>query len=111
MKKSVQKEEISCDICGAPNCYNKCLGCGKDICWECKDKGRAVEYKHAVNFSGSGDGTYCHECDKRLAESGDALHAAYRAIATIRQESKSIYESLSKRGDAAEANLKSLLPK
>ena len=111
MKKKIESEETICDICGKDACYDKCLGCGKDICWECKDKGRAVEYKHAINFSGSGDGTYCHECDKRLAESGDPLHAAYRAIALLRQESKAIYEYFSKRGDAAEAHLKSLLPK
>jgi hypothetical protein len=109
MKKTKTVETIVCDVCETRGAYKTCLGgCGKYICWECKSEGRAKEYAHAVYFSGSGDGTYCLECDKRLTAEGQPLHAAYRVVGHLRDEMKRWGDDFKIRADKAEANLKRL---
>lgn len=111
MKKVIQSKVTCCDLCGSDQfCYDKCLGCGKDVCSNCKTIGKAVEYAHGVHFSGSYDGTYCCDCDKRLVESGDPLHAAYRAIKALRVEARAWNDDFGKRADTAEKRVKDLHP-
>lgn len=111
MKKAEQVENVYCDFCEKrPAPYSQCLGCGKDICYECK-KLYAQEYSHGVNVGGSGDGVYCNECDLRLRKTGDKLHEAYLAIRSLRDEQAGFYESLRSRQTLAEAKLASLQPK
>lgn len=91
MKKAIAKNVFICDECQErevdypPN--SECFRCHKIFCYECKDK-RAVEYKHSVWFSGSGDGLYCVKCDDYLAHypGEDKLFDAYVAILHLRNE-------------------------
>jgi hypothetical protein len=111
MKQKVTINRAICDLCGSKECYDTCLKCGKDICFECQRNGKAVEYPHAVHFSGSGDGTYCSKCNDDLIKRPDKLFLAYRAILNLRNESKLFYDDHSKRAEAAEKHLKSLQDK
>jgi len=108
MKKLIEIEQTFCDFCGRDDCHDKCLGCGKDICYTCK-KIEAKEYRHAVYCSGSGDGTYCHGCDLEKRKSGDKLHAAYRMIESLRNEMEGFSVNFKHRSDKAEAEIKALL--
>ena len=109
MKKTVEVEQTFCDICSNKMSWsNKCIVCGKEFCYDCA-KTNTIEYKHAVHFSGSGDGLYCFACDKEAPAKGDALHAAYRKIAALRNEEAGWYSDFKFRADEAEAKLKSLL--
>ncbi|MFA6064002.1 MAG: hypothetical protein WC736_15545 [Gallionella sp.] len=111
MKKKEMVERIGCDFCGGEaHALDRCLLCGQDICWDCK-KTKAREYHHAVYFSGSGDGTYCLDCDAKLRKSNDPLHSAYRAIEGLRNEYQGWVEDFDKRKKEAEARLKALRPK
>lgn len=85
MKKKVTIEQVFCDFCGKPAGHVKCISCGKDFCYDCLDL-NAVEYKHSVYFSGSGDGTYCLTCNEEKLMNGDPLHRAYRKIQSLRNE-------------------------
>ena len=108
MKRIEQVERKICDFCQDNEAsYSACMGCGKDICYDCK-KIHAKEYSHAVDFQGSGDGLYRLECDKRLTATGDPLHAAYRVIGFLRDEARGWSEDFNKRADKAEATLKRL---
>lgn len=110
----MEKEETTtrhfCDFCGQSS-YNKCLGCGKDICWRCGEEGiLAKKYPHAVHFSGSEDGVYCNECDRKLTDKPvNALHVAYRKIQALRDEYKGWYQAFDKKATEAEQQLKKLL--
>ena len=112
MKQVVREEKRICDVCKVKESYshNACLGCGKDICWECRDtRGFGVEYKHGVHVGGSGDGCYCQECDARLtAEGTDQLHIAYRVIKALREEEVKWYANFNARREVAETNLKAI---
>ena len=107
MKKKVTVEQTFCDVCGKEASYSKCMGCGKDLCYECR-KVEAVEYKHGVHFSGSGDGLYCLKCDKEKREGGDKLHLAYRKIEMLRNEATGFWTEFEKRTKEAENELKRL---
>lgn len=105
--KTVLKEIKVCDLCSSErDTFYKCTGCGKDICYACKEA-VVVEYPHAVYFSGSMDGLYCPQCDDRLTL--DPLHIAYRKIAKLRREATAFNEDLRQRADAAESALKAIL--
>jgi hypothetical protein len=109
MKKRSVSEQPYCDYCGKSS-WEHCLWCGKDICWECQ-KMVAKEYKHAVHFSGSGDGLYCRECDSMAREASDPLNAAYRVIDALRHEEEGWWADFKKRSDNAEAELAKLQEK
>jgi hypothetical protein len=108
MKRQVTVEQEICDICERNQAWHHCLGCGKAICYDCA-KTAAVEYPHAVSFSGSDDGRYCTPCDQRLAKGGDELHAAYQTIRSLRNEQAGWYASFRDRSEAAEAVVKRLI--
>ena len=107
MKQRVTVEQIKCDLCSKKEAWNKCLGCGIDICYDCR-KMKVKEYSHAVYFGGSEDGIYCFECDARLRKSGDKLHAAYLVIERLRNEQNGWYANFKKRVDKAEIDLKKI---
>lgn len=108
MKKTITVEQSFCDVCGQESSgYTTCDSCGKDFCYECK-KTEAIEYAHAVFFSGSGDGLYCIDCDAKLRQNGDKKHAAYRAIQSLRHENKAWSEDFKKRAENAMDRLKAL---
>lgn len=107
MKKKVERFVEVCDSCHKEDYTHKCLGCGKDFCWECM-KTEGVEYHHAVHFSGSGDGFYCHECDKTCFKT--PLHRAFRAVEDLKQEADEWQKDFQARMKAAEDHLKSLNP-
>lgn len=105
MKKIVHKEVSFCDVCGKECSYAQvCLNCGKEFCYECL-KTEGVKYKHSVWFSGTGDGTYCNECDSKLKTSGNKLHTAYRKIVSLSNECEDFCSDFKKRADEAEANV------
>ncbi len=108
MKKQVTVEKSFCDVCGKEaSGYTNCDCCGKELCYECGNT-ELKEYKHAVHFSGSGDGSYCHECDAQLRGNGDKKHAAYRKIEALRNEESGWHEDSKKRMTAAESELSGL---
>ena len=109
MKKPVQVEQSFCDVCGKQSSgYCVCNYCGKEFCYDC-EKTEAVNYAHAVSFSGSGDGLYCNECDQKLTKSKeDKKHNAYRVIASLDAERAGWYADFKKRLDKAEEALKSM---
>lgn len=106
MKKKVTKTVILCDSCHKEDYTQKCLGCGKDFCYECRQK-KGVEYAHGVYFSGSYDGFYCHACDKSNAKF--AIHQAYAAIRDLRTEADQWQKDFNRRKDDAENLVKKLL--
>jgi len=108
MKKNVMIEQTFCDVCGAEAGMNTCLKCGKEFCYKCK-KTHAMEYGHSVNFTGSGDGLYCNECDEKCRLEGDRVHSAYMLIKALRNESIGWHSDFQKRADAAEAQLNCLI--
>jgi len=104
MRKEVKKTMDVCDFCGTDNSvFYKCLQCGKDACWECRDK--TVQYPQGVYISGGQDGIYCLECDSTLMKSGDKLHRAYNIIEALRNESKIWGEDFHARSKKAEDNI------
>ena len=103
--KSVQTEVHCCDACGKEFLVTACICCGKEYCYDCR-KREGKEYSQGVHFSGSGDGYYCNPCDAKLTASGsDKLHAAYRAVASLRIEGQAWGEDFQRRCKAAEANV------
>ena len=103
MKTQVMAEKRTCDLCGSSDSvYHECFGCGKDICWECsRDSKNAVQYYHGTHVQGSGDGYYCNECDRSLAN--DPLHKSYVAIQELRDEADRFYPNWEARRRVAEA--------
>ncbi len=110
MKKIVSKQTHFCDMCGKEDDYpHVCMNCGKEMCYDCRKK-HGVEYTQGVHFSGSGDGYYCKECDLKLTTNGkDKLHAAYRAITSLRLENKAYWNNFEKRSKEAESTLQSCI--
>lgn len=107
MKKMVEVEQTFCDICGK-EAWDPCLKCGKDFCWECKEK-HGVIFPHSVTFSGSGDGFYCHDCEEKMAsEKKDQLYLAYLEIDLLRRQHKAWYEDFERRSGEAERYLEKL---
>lgn len=109
MKVTTTVEQLVCDICKKNEAYtwDNCIGCGKAFCHVCA-KTHAKKYTHGVHFSGGGDGVYCLECDAKLREGKDPLHAAFVAIDLLKREGSEWYASFDLRRKAAEARLKSL---
>lgn len=97
-------EQRCCDLCGDEAYeWNRCLNCGKDLCRKCQ-----VSYPHAVSFSGSGDGSFCPECDKALKLKPTPIFAAYRAIEQLRAECEAFYADFKKRDKVAQQRIKEL---
>lgn len=108
MKKEVTVEKAFCDVCGKEaSGYQKCIVCGKEFCYDCH-KTAAIEYTAGVNFSGSGDGLYCLDCDEKALKSGDKLHAAYRTIKALKNEASGFYADFKRRREEAEEEVKKL---
>lgn len=109
MKKTVTIERDHCDGCGKPEYTEKCLVCGAEYCYDCRAKGKMVEYPHSVYCSGSGDGAYCVACDtKLLVENKNPLHKAFVTISTLRDESERFQKDFQRRCNDAENHLASL---
>lgn len=107
MRKKVTEEQNCCDFCGKADCYEKCLGCGKDVCHDCQKK-QGIEYRHGVYFSGSGDGFYCFPCDSVARQTKDPMHAAYLLIQRLRDELNGWSKDFRERQQAAEKALEKL---
>lgn len=101
MKITKTIEVEVCDFCKkleAPADY-KCTGCGR-IC--CEDCDALRKYRHSIHFSGTYDGYYCADCEKRLTETkSDPLFNAYLALqkfithsVTVRQELEATAQKL-----------------
>ena len=109
MKKEVTIVKSFCDTCGKEaSSYSNCDHCGKELCYDCA-KLELKDYKHAVSFSGSGDGSYCLACDAELIVTGNRKHSAYRKIESLRNEAASFYADHAKRAKKAEEDLAKLL--
>ena len=108
--KSIKTIEFDkCDFCVSDEgCYNKCLGCGKDVCYDCC-KTVGVRYESGVHSSGSGDGFYCHQCDQLPAKT--PIHSAYQEIRSLRMEGEGFYKDLRRRAEEVEERLRRLLGK
>lgn len=107
MSRRIETQEvqvITCDLCGKDEAFSecRCMGCGKDICWNCRQK-VAVKYDDGVFYMSSRDAIYCPACDASLKD--DPLHMAYVAIKNLRAESDAWGEEFTKRKDAAQDHL------
>ena len=113
MKTTVQRESYSCDVCKKEDTLcRKCLGCGKDLCYDCrKEKGNAVEYPSMVNFDTSDTGVYCNSCDsqRKAGAIADPLHSAYLALFHYRTFLRSRYENDKLDQDRLETSLDKLI--
>src|ERR1700733_8696232 len=111
MKKMAQKTIHTCDKCGIEvGIPNACMNCGKEFCFDCAQI-HAVSYSPLVCCSSSDDGLYCKECDEKLTKTRtDRLHAAFRAIASLRREGEAWNRNFLQRSQAAETAVKSLRP-
>jgi hypothetical protein len=108
MKKERTVEVNTCDWCGEETYGTKCLRCGKDVCYECKDS-EGVEYPFSLHFSGSSDGWYCNKCNDYLTKKGDdVLHNAYRRISRLRKEEHEAYERIRSEGDETSKTIERL---
>jgi hypothetical protein len=112
MKKTIKKEAHYCDVCNKEEDYiSECLGCGKEFCFDCKDK-HGYEYSYKVYFRGWGDGYYCNECIKGLTKSKEsARFNAYLRIQELKEESESIYDEFKKKQEKAEKEIEKFLDK
>ncbi len=107
MKKIIEQEVAVCDVCKSDkNVFNRCIQCGKDLCFECI-KTHEVKYNHVVNSGYSGDGRYCLSCDSMLRKLGtDKLHNAFMTVHFLREEADNWYKNFKIRSDKAEEILK-----
>ena len=109
MATKVIKTEVSfCDACGLEEHVRVCLGCGVEHCWDCRRKMGHL-YRHAVHFSGTGDGYFCNKCDNNPPEKVKELHQAYKGIQSLRNEELEWHKNFKVRVDAAEGELDKLL--
>lgn len=110
MKKQIVSEQRVCDICGKW-CYDSCLGCGVDHCYDHK-KELGVTYHYSAICEGHGDGYYCHECDKKLQSSGDdPLRAAYLEMKALREKWAAVYKDLTGKNKVLSLRIQSLYDK
>lgn len=107
MKKTKHETVDVCDVCLKNETHSNCIKCGKAICYDCQDK-HAVDYHHAIHFSGSGDGLYCKKCDAELRSKPTKLWLAYRKIADLRFELEVFQKDFRNRQIKAETHLKEL---
>jgi len=109
MKRVIEKEVTICDKCNKETYVRKCLKCGVEHCWDCRQT-EGVEYTHSVWSSGSGDGYYCNKCDTELKKThSDKLHSAYLTIEDLGIEYNSFIENYDKRAKTAESVIKELI--
>ena len=106
MKKTITKEIEACDFCsGDKEAYHTCMKCGKKACYNCNEH-RFKKLKHAVNFQGSMDGTYCHNCFSELLESKDnELFNAYLKLQSLIEEYNTFYSPWKTRSRRAERDI------
>lgn len=106
MKKTITKEIECCDFCDSDKeAYHSCTYCGKKACYSCNEH-KLITLKHAVNFTGSMDGTYCPDCYSKLSESGeDELFNAYLKLEKLVAEYKTFYDPWKTRSKAAERDI------
>lgn len=111
MQKEMLCEKTFCDVCNKQQDYcGKCLICKKDFCYDCQ-KSYTKLYYAGVHFSGSGDGIYCFECERKIRGTGNPLFLAYKKIESLRNEYEGFWSGFKKRTDDAERNIKLLLAK
>lgn len=111
MEIEVLEKQKRCDFCTTQSeAYHKCLGCGKDVCWKCKEQ-EGYEYEHSVTCSCASDGWYCKPCNVILAQAEDPLFEAYYTIRVLREEWKEFYDEFRFRSKCAEKLLEDLLRK
>jgi hypothetical protein len=84
------------------------LGCGKDVCWDCKKKA-GIEVHAGLFFSGSGDGFYCNSCRTLRSVVASDLYQAYLKIHVMRQEYDSWSADFEIKRKKAEEELQLLL--
>lgn len=108
MKKTVMKEVTLCDCCQKEGYLTACINCKVEHCHDCtKTEGKT--YVQAINYGGTGDGYYCKNCDIELMNvRNNPRHAAYRKIASLRNEAKAWSDDFRARADEAENELKAL---
>ena len=95
-----------CDVChdANTNCYHRCRLCGKDVCYECKHDW--FEYSHELYCSGTFDGLYCPECDKRT---DDELLNAYKQLAELRRRIDTIHDTIKAEATEVSRHIRTLL--
>ncbi len=108
MEKTVTKEEFVCDFCQTESSYEKCLGCGKDVCWKCR-KTAGIDFKHSVCMSGSGDGFFCHSCLIDPPKHILPKFHAYLKIYYLRREMEAWSKHFEIRSQEAERELKTII--
>lgn len=107
MRKIIEKEVEFCDACGKEAYCQKCLGCSKEYCYDCREK-LMVEYRHSLHFGGSYDGHFCQECDTNPPEHIKRLHHAYQTMRSLKNEWEGSYANIERRAKSTEARIKAL---
>ena len=110
MKKTLPVELNYCDYCVAQHDYlTACMSCGIEHCYECRKKA-GKEYKHSVCCSGSNDGYYCMQCDRKLSLAAtDKRFLAYREIESLCAEAAEWGAAFERKRKAAEAAVVALI--
>lgn len=110
MKTTRTIEVAVCDLCGTADAgYYRCLGCHKDVCFDCAKSAKAKTFSAGVYFSGSGDGVFCIPCLTAPPPAITELLAAYRDVDSLRAYLKAQDVENRVRVEAAESSLKALL--
>ncbi len=95
-----------CDFCGSnKNVFEKCLGCGADVCFECAKKA-GKDFPHSTWGSGSGDGYFCNSCLSKPPEKIQKILSLYLRIQELRIINEGFYEKFKKDAANVEAELK-----
>jgi hypothetical protein len=110
MQKQVMITKRICDFCKKEETYDKCLSCGKDICYKCQ-KTEAKIYQFALNFKGSEDGIYCNDCDTKLKNQIDSSdiksqHTSYLILKNLADKYNCLLDKLKLESDEAESTIK-----
>ena len=90
--KSTKVIDIStCDDCGSDQCYFPCVGCGRDVCFDC-EKLRGTRYSEHATTGASGSIYFCPVCDANPPEHVRKLHIVGVAIKRLAESNESFHE-------------------
>ena len=109
MKVKKECEVVACDFCGHNHTFNKCILCGKDVCWNCEtDPTKVKAFDSGVYLVSSLKDVICLSCYKKAKEAGDKLLLAYEEIERLRNEYNGWHEQFDVLRNKAENNLRKI---
>jgi len=94
MKKQATITAMFCDECGKRQGWlERCMGCGKEVCYDCAKSEGWVDYKSQLGFQQTGDGLFCPTCDKNPPKPVATIHALYRQLADLEVQMEREYKA------------------